>query len=119
MARAAEPVAYFDAIGYRPVGARAIRADRLEELAVVLRTKGRDGRFTLDGTLAALVGSPLTDLPGIVTALGYRGVVEEGVTSFVAKKRPPHRKEARAAPPPPLPSADHPFAKLGALRGRG
>jgi len=119
VARAAEPVAYFDAIGYRPVGARAIRADRLEDLALVLRTKARDGRFTLDGTLAALVGSPLTDLAGIVTALGYRGVVEDGTTSFVAKKRPVRRKEARAAPPAPAPSADHPFAKLGALRGRG
>jgi len=86
---------------------------------VTLRTKARDGRFVLDGALAALVGSPLTDLAGIVTALGYRGVVEDGVTSFVAKKRPPRRKEARTAPPPPLPSADHPFAKLGALRGRG
>jgi ATP-dependent RNA helicase SUPV3L1/SUV3 len=119
VARDGEPVAYFDAIGYRPVGARAIRADRLEELAVALRTRARDGRFVLDGALAALVGAPMVELPGIVVALGYRGVVEDGVTSFIAKKRPPRRKEARAVPPVPAPSADHPFAKLGALRGRG
>ena len=37
----------------------------------------------------------------------------------IAKKRPPRRKEARYAPPASEPSADHPFAKLGALRGRG
>ena len=118
--RAAGPVAYFDAIGYRPVGVRAIRADRLEELAVALRTKARDGRFVLDGALAALVGAPAGDLPGIVAALGYRGVVENGVTSFVAKRRPVRRKEARGTPPARTPlSADHPFAKLGALRGRG
>ena len=119
VARDGEPAAYFDALGYRPVGARAIRADRLEELAVALRTRARDGRFVLDGALAALVGAPMVELPGIVAALGYRGVVEDGVTSFVARKRPPRRKEARMAPPAPAPSADHPFAKLGALRGRG
>ncbi|WP_189049948.1 helicase-related protein [Aliidongia dinghuensis] len=116
------PVAYFDAIGYRPVGPRAIRADRLEALAAALRAKARDGRFGLDGTLAALVGAPLAELPDVVTALGYRGVVENGAVSFLAKRRAVRRKEARSkeARSPaqkPTPSADHPFAKLGALRG--
>ena len=119
VARDAVPLAYLDTIGYRPVGARAIRADRLEALAAALRAKARDGRFGLDGALAALVGAPLADLAGIVTALGYRGVVEDGALSFVAKRRPVRRKEARQqAVPEPAASADHPFAKLGVLRGR-
>jgi ATP-dependent RNA helicase SUPV3L1/SUV3 len=120
VARETTPPAYFDAIGYRPVGPRAIRADRLEALALALRAKARDGRFAVDGALAAMVGAPLTELTGIVTALGYRGVVEDGVLGFIAKRRPARRKEARGArPAAPVPSADHPFAKLGALRGRG
>ena len=119
VARETLPVAYLDAIGYRPVGARAIRADRLESLAAALRARAREGRFTLDGALAALVGAPAADLAGVVTALGYRGVVEDGGLSFVAKRRPVRRKEARhPGAPEPVPSADHPFAKLGVLRGR-
>jgi ATP-dependent RNA helicase SUPV3L1/SUV3 len=118
--RDAAAPAYFDAIGYRPVGPRAIRADRLEALAAALRAKARDGRFAVDGALAALVGAPLADLTGIVTGLDYRGVVEDGVLGFVAKRRPARRKEARGLRAvAPEPSADHPFAKLGALRGRG
>jgi len=120
VARDELPAAYLDAIGYRPVGPRAIRADRLEALAAALRAKAREGRFGLDGALAGLVGVPLAELADIVAALGYRGVVEDGVTRFVAKRRPVRRKEARARrPQPSTPSADHPFAKLGALRGRG
>ncbi|HEV2678286.1 MAG TPA: helicase-related protein [Aliidongia sp.] len=117
MARESLPTAYLDAVGYRPVGPRAIRADRLETLAAALRAKARDGRFALDGALAALVGAPSGDLPGIVTALGYRGVVEDGVTSYVARRRPARRKEARSVPPAAV--DHHPFAKLGVLRGRG
>jgi len=137
VARDTLPVAYLDAIGYRPVGPRAIRADRLEVLAQALRAKsagaksegaksegarsaengGTDGRFALDGALAVLIGAPLAELAPIVTALGYRGVVEEGGLSFVAKRRPPRRKEARRPAAKTEPSADHPFAKLGTLRG--
>jgi len=120
VARDEVPAAYFDAIGYRPIATRAIRADRLEALALALRAKARDGRFALAGAEAALIGAPLADLTGIVAALGYRGVIEDGVLGFVAKRRPSRRKEARGARPArPMLSADHPFAKLGVLRGQG
>jgi len=70
---------------------RAVRVDRLERLAAELRKRARSGGFVVDATLASLIACPLDAMPGVIAALGYRMVVENGVTTIHAARR-------RAAP---------------------
>ena len=105
--------AYAEAIGYRIIGPRAIRVDRLEQLAVALRQRARapDG-FVLDAELAVLIGAPSVDLPAIVTALGYRSRAQDGVLRFAPLPRRARRNRPARAPARPPVAPDHPFAKL-------
>ena len=100
---------YAEAIGYRVVGPRAIRVDRLEQLAAALRQRGRAAEgFVLEAELAALIGAPAGDLPAIVTAMGYRSRPQDGVLRFA----PLPRRARRSRPDRPPVAPDHPFAKL-------
>ncbi|HWK46802.1 MAG TPA: helicase-related protein [Stellaceae bacterium] len=111
------PVGLGNAIGFRRVGPRAIRVDRLERLAAALRRLARPGPFALNGALASLIGCPLVDLQGVVAALGYRAVVESGVITYRAIARGAGHRSRRVVPrPAPIIAEDHPFAKLKALR---
>ena len=102
------------AIGYRRVANRAIRADRLEKLADALRERAVNGPVVLDGSLAVLVASPLADLAGVVTALGYRDKPVDGVSRFVPGRR--RRSTRTTSRHPRLTGADdHPFAALRKL----
>ncbi len=102
------------AIGYRRVGSRAIRADRLEKLAAALRERAQAGPVTLDGSLAVLVATPLAELASVVAALGYRDQPADGVSRFVpGRRRKPARPTDRRARP--LGHDDHPFAALRKL----
>ncbi|MEI9987748.1 MAG: hypothetical protein WDN69_34235 [Aliidongia sp.] len=110
---------YAEAIGYRVVGPRAIRVDRLEQLAAALRQRARlAGGFPLEPLLASSIGAPMAELPAVVAALGYRGAAQEdGVLRFAPLPRRSRRNGAARKPvPPPRPVApDHPFAKLKEL----
>ncbi|MGB8841154.1 MAG: helicase-related protein, partial [Aliidongia sp.] len=109
------PDAYAQAIGYRITGPYAIRVDRLEPLAAALRKRARRaGGFTADPELAASIGVPAEDLPAILAALGYRGIVGDGVQHFVALPRRARRKTGHKSPPRPV-AAGHPFARLKEL----
>ena len=68
----------------------------------------------LDGSLAVLVASPLADLAGVVTALGYRDKPVDGVSRFVPGRR--RRSTRTTSRHPRLTGADdHPFAALRKL----
>jgi ATP-dependent RNA helicase SUPV3L1/SUV3 len=56
------------AAGYRPCGCCAVRFDIVERLADALSADPRPD----EAALARLVGRPARDLPGVLTALGYR-----------------------------------------------
>ncbi len=113
------PSEYAEAIGYRSIGPRAIRVDRLEQLAVALRQRAKmAGGFPLEPELASMIGAPAAELPAIVAALGYRGTAgEDGILRFAPLPRRSRRNgTARKPAPPPRPVApDHPFAKLKEL----
>lgn len=101
---------YCLAIGYRRVGSRAIRADRLEKLAEALRDRSKAGPVALDGSLAALVATPLAELASIVAALGYRDRPVDGSSRFVpGRRRRPRPADRR---PRIAEHDDHPFAAL-------
>jgi ATP-dependent RNA helicase SUPV3L1/SUV3 len=100
----------YRAIGYRVLGPRILRIDKVEILAAAARRLAREGAFGITPELQSLASASRHDLPAMLTALGYRAVHEEGGVTFhprPAKKRVPAAERPRA---------DSPFAKLAALQ---
>jgi ATP-dependent RNA helicase SUPV3L1/SUV3 len=103
------PPAFYAAIGYAPLGPRALRLDRVERLAAAARRLARAGKLTATPELAGIAAGSIDDLTPMLAGLGYRAIVVEGGIAFVARRRP--------RPRAPAPTAeDNPFAKLRALR---
>ena len=102
---------FYQAIGYAPAGRRAVRLDRLEALAGAVAVQARKGPFALDARLGRIVGAPQSDLPAMLTLLGY-GASEDAEGAVVFKPQRPGRKRTRrGAKRPP----DSPFARLRVL----
>jgi len=101
----------YAAMGYRVLGPRVLRADRVERLALAARRLARQGPFGPAPELAQTAGCRKDELAGVLAALGYRAVMDANGVSFHARRRPQPRKPLHHAAP-----ADGPFAKLGALR---
>jgi len=105
------PAGLYEAMGYRTLGTRAIRIDRLERLAMAARRLARQGPFAPLPELAQNAGCRKDELPSVLAGLGYRAVVDGSGTRFHARRRPAPRKAPTAESMP-----EGPFAKLGALR---
>jgi ATP-dependent RNA helicase SUPV3L1/SUV3 len=101
----------YEAMGYRVLGPRALRVDRVERLAMTARRLARQGPFAPVPELIAIAGCRKNELAGVLAALGYRAVMEASGVTFHARRRPQPRKPTRHPA-----AADGPFAKLGALR---
>jgi len=106
------PASFYAAIGRRVVGGWALRADRLERLAAALRQRARSGRFAADAELAATAGIAIGELRRVVTALGYRAVIQGEQEFFIGK---PRRRNVRERIRRHIPRDGHPFAKLKEL----
>jgi ATP-dependent RNA helicase SUPV3L1/SUV3 len=109
--READP-AFYAAIGYAPLGGRALRLDRVERLAAAARGLARQGKFSATPELAQIAMSSMDDLTPMLVGLGYRAIVAEGSVTFHPRPRP----KRRSRPPAPQAAEDNPFAKLRALR---
>ena len=105
------PDAAYAAMGYRVLGPRVLRVDRLERLAAAARRLAHKGPFGPDEELAALGGCSSDDLAAMLAALSYRAVKGESGVTFHARRAAKARRRKPHAPP-----ADNPFAKLAALR---
>jgi ATP-dependent RNA helicase SUPV3L1/SUV3 len=114
--------AAYGAMGWRVLGPRVLRVDRVERLAAAARRLARQGAFGATPALAQLAGSSIGDLASVLPALGYRAVLGENGVSFQARSRragperhgaPSRRRKQRRGDAPP---ADGPFAKLRELR---
>ncbi len=101
----------YEAMGYRVLGPRALRVDRVERLAMTARRLSRQGAFAPVPELIAIAGCRKNELAGVLAALGYRAVMDASGVTFHARRRPQPRKTPRQPE-----AADGPFAKLGALR---
>jgi ATP-dependent RNA helicase SUPV3L1/SUV3 len=101
----------YEAMGYRVLGPRALRVDRVERLALAARRLARQGPFAPTPELIATAGCRKDELAGVLAALGYRAVMDASGVTFHARRRPQARKPTRHAAP-----ADGPFAMLSALR---
>ena len=111
----AVPPDFWEAVGYPPMGPRALRADILERLERELYKRSTEGPLTTVPELAQMIGSTAEDLEGVLVAMGYRRREGEGGAVTWQRGRPPHRGEKRRGKrekPPAKPHADSPFAKL-------
>ena len=109
--RAIAPIseAAYRAIGYRVLGPRILRIDKVEGLAAAARRLARQGSFGATPELLALASASRHDLAAMLTDLGYRALHDASGITFHAR---PARKRVAAAE---RPRADSPFAKLAAL----
>ena len=97
-------------MGFRVLGARVLRADKVEKLAAAARLLARQGPFTATPELANFAGASRRDLAAMLTSLGYRAVHDSSGVTFHAKRSAKRRPAPLRAPPD-----DSPFAKLAAL----
>ncbi len=119
---AVSPAAYA-AMGWRVLGPRVLRVDRVERLAAAARRLARQGPFAATPALARLGGGGIDELVPVLAALGYRAVLGEGGVSFHARShrnRKTRRSNAARGPQQRRgdegAAADGPFAKLKELR---
>ena len=108
------PADFWAATGYRVLGPRAIRADRLEALARSLRKLSAQGEFTATTELRALAGCDGAALESVLRALGYRARQDENSVTFSVpdRKAKPRTRRGKARPKA---NADSPFAGLKKL----
>ncbi len=106
----------YAAMGYRVLGPRVLRVDRLETLAARLRHLARQGGFAATPELAALAHCGTDELAAVLPILGYRATRRAGDARFEARRRPArHRRRERRRARPSDNSGSSPFAKLKEL----
>ena len=110
----AVPPSFYAALGFFVAGDLALRPDRLERLAGAARRLAREGPFAADARLASIAGIEPGGLRPLLTALGYRAVIDGGTETFVA--RPRRRRDPAGQSRRHLPREGHPFAKLRELK---
>ena len=93
------------AAGYRACGRIAVRLDLVERLAEAIEADPPAS----DAALARLIGRPVRDLAGVLTALGYRAVPAD--ESAPARWRRTPRRRRKRAPAAP----DNAFSALANL----
>ena len=129
------PWGFYEAVGYRVLGGRAVRVDILDRVAVRLRRAARKGPVTVSPELLSLLGLTAEQIVPVIRALGYREAGNGAGFVFAGGRRSRHDAAAKdghkragakgagagkAGRPgrrqPAKPDPDSPFAKLGALR---
>jgi hypothetical protein len=108
------PPSFYAALGFFVADHLALRPDRVERVAAAARRLARRGAFAADERLASIAGVEPGALRSLLTALGYRAVIDAGAEIFVA--RPRRRREAIDRSQPRPAREGHPFAKLQELK---
>jgi ATP-dependent RNA helicase SUPV3L1/SUV3 len=109
------PSSFYEAVGLRVVEGIALRPDRLERIAAVVRRLARSGPFSAGAELAAVAGLSPTALRRLLGGLGYRAEIADGEVIFVP--RPRHRRKVSKGGKLRGRSGEgHPFAKLRELK---
>ncbi|WP_145734935.1 helicase-related protein [Nitrospirillum pindoramense] len=121
------PPDFLAAIGYIPLGARAIRVDMVDRLEKSLADRAKAGPLTVVDDLVLSLGVPRAEVPSLMSALGYRlgQPKAEGEPAPWLRRRPKTtrvpapakavRGKAGAAPAQPVPASDNPFSILRTL----
>jgi ATP-dependent RNA helicase SUPV3L1/SUV3 len=104
------PPGFYEAVGYRVLGAKAVRVDMLERVAAEARRLARAGAFEAGPQLMSLLGVGPDDLAEVLAALGFRRRDQAGKVTFLGPRRKPAPARRRAAE-----DSDSPFAVLRGL----
>jgi ATP-dependent RNA helicase SUPV3L1/SUV3 len=104
-ARSDVPPDFYEAVGFRLFGQRAVRVDMLERFAAECRKLARHGPFAASPALLALLGAPPEDAAAVLEALGFKAQAgDPGPVYVPAGRRPPktgagrRRSAAEASP---------------------
>lgn len=109
------PQGFYEALGFRVCGTRAVRLDMLERLADLIRPviaeRRYKGGFRVTPDMMSLVGCSGEEFAGLLRGLGYRMQLEKVPQSVIeAEKQPPapaakteSKEEAKAAEAAPAP----------------
>jgi len=109
---------FYLACGYCAVGALAVRIDRLEKLADVVRKLARQGSFTPTPALLSIVGCGASEIGEILAFLGYRSASDGDGTAYAARPRGAKgaaRRSRSKGKRGPRTNPDSPFAGLSDL----
>lgn len=121
------PNAFYEAIGYRVMGKRALRIDMIERIAESAWELNKKNPFPVAPALLALGGCDADEMALLLKQLGYRRSEIDGVAHFKfrpksatraqpGKARSKPEREKNAAPKRPAYDKDSPFAVLSELR---
>ena len=113
------PPGYVLAIGFLPLGARALRVDMAERLAAVIRRAARKAPFEATPEMLSLAAVPPGELASVLSALGYRTVKTDDGLRFAPRQQSrrgqPRRGKPRQDSLEKGARPDSPFAALGTL----
>jgi ATP-dependent RNA helicase SUPV3L1/SUV3 len=123
------PPDFLAAIGYIPLGPRAIRVDMVDRLEKSLAGRAKAGPLTLVDDLVLSLGVPRAEVPSLMSALGWRlgQAKAEGEPAPWLRRRPKTPRVTSGAPadpkpgqkarptPQPAPATDNPFSILRTL----
>ena len=128
------PEGFYQTLGYRPIGAKAVRIDRLEKLADAVRPLGMDySFFAINPEIMGLVGLSGASFATVMTFLGYvykketlaAKEGEEPKVQYSFKWGPKKKQPAKKSVNPKGPvreqkvREDSPFAQLKDLKLAG
>lgn len=118
------PQGFYEALGFRVCGTRAVRLDMLERLADLIRPviaeRRYKGGFRVTPDMMSLVGCSGEEFAGLLRGLGYRMQLEKVPQSVIeAEKQPPAPEPKPAAEAAPSISQEEagPAASETALPG--
>ena len=103
-ALAGAPRGYYEKVGYRLCGARALRIDMLERLADLIRPMDLRGGFEATPDMVSITGCTLEQLAELLKSLGFDG--ERGERPKSVRPAPEAGSEATPEPTPETPAAE-------------
>jgi len=106
---------FYEAIGYRPLGALAVRVDIIERVASRAWELSRAGAFAAPAELMNVIGCNLAEVTEILKRLGYRCIGNGDDIRFRRQKPGAGRTGPRPVSKARKADPDSPFAKLGQL----
>lgn len=105
---------FYEAVGYRRLGPRAVRLDIVERLAALAWAGEQAGGFELGPELLTVAGCGPEDMTGILAALGFEPRQQGDAAPFRRRQRG-RRRSAPGKPSRRGAAAASPFAKLRVL----
>lgn len=108
----AAPEGFYEAVGFRVCGTRAVRIDMLERVADLIRpiiaARTYNGGFTVTPDMMSLVGCSGEEFSSLLRGLGYRSQIERVKPPKVEEPKPAEPKTAETKTEEPQPETHTP-----------